>query len=121
MIICCLCLIIVPLNRTITVTRDEFLFLLWFPCKSRTWITSQACCVADIYDLSFVDVVHTNLSVRTRCTYILVIGADFKREYFGVSITKKVYKTRLIIGIIEIVKFEETRTITFLFFDMLSL
>lgn len=121
MIICCLSLIIVPLNRTITVAGDEFLFLLWFPCKSRTRITSQACCIADIYDLSFVDVVHTNLSVRTRCAYIFVIGTDFKGEYFGVCITKKVNKTRLIIGIIEIIKFEQTRAITFRFLDMLSL
>jgi len=75
----------------------------------------------NINRITLIDIIDTNLSIRTCSTNKFIVCRYFKRENFGVYITKEVNNSRFIIWILIMVEFELSRIEIFGLKFMLSM
>lgn len=81
---------IVPFDCTIAVARYIVFSCFGFPFESSAWIAGHSRSVPDSDDFALVNVIDSDLSVRTWGTYMFIVRADFQWKNFGMNVAEKV-------------------------------
>jgi hypothetical protein len=105
---------IVPFDCTIAVTRYIVFSFFGFPFESSTWITGHSRSVPNCNDFTLINVIDSDLSVRTWGTYMFIVRADFQWKYFCVNVAEKIHESWPVWRKIFMIEFKDSRAKFFL-------